>query len=174
VKASTHRAGHLARPAAALIGVSSPDLGPAACPPVEAASRPGYTLGPSARGKGTGTATVAALVRWLAAVQEMRRITGVTGPRTPLRCGCSNAGVSPHGPLADTGEARCTLSLGERPIPIPGAARQFLRAPITCIRAPAGRKNPAAVDANRAGRNAAAILHAGRVRSRGQGQRLRR
>jgi hypothetical protein len=96
---------------------------------VEAASRPGYTLSPPARGKRTGTATVAAPVRWLAAVQGMRRNTGVTGPRTPLRCGCWNAGVSPHGPLADTGEARYTLSLGERPIPIPGAARHFLHAP---------------------------------------------
>ncbi|HEV3292311.1 MAG TPA: hypothetical protein VG123_25335, partial [Streptosporangiaceae bacterium] len=32
-------------------------------------------------------------------------------------------------PLADTGEAHYTLSLGERPIPIPGAARHFLHAP---------------------------------------------
>jgi hypothetical protein len=73
----------------------------------------GCTLGPSARGK--GTAAMAALVRWLVAVQGIRRITGVTGTQNPLRCGCSNPGVPPHGPLAGTGEVRYTLSLGERP-----------------------------------------------------------
>jgi hypothetical protein len=96
---------------------------------VEAGSRPVYTLGPSARGKGTRTAAVAALVRWLAAVQEMRRITGVTGPRTRFVAAARTPGFPPHGPLADTGEVRYTLSLGELPIPIPSAARQFLHAP---------------------------------------------
>jgi len=33
--------------------------------------------------RGKGTAAVAALVRWLAAVQGIRRITGVTGTQEP-------------------------------------------------------------------------------------------
>jgi len=65
--------------------------------------------------RGKGTAAVAALVRWLAAVHWIRRITGVTGTQNPLRCAARTQGFPPHGPLAGTGEVRHTLSLGQRP-----------------------------------------------------------
>jgi len=117
-----------AAPSAALIGGSSPIWHPRRARSA-GPCRDRLHLGPSARGKGTGTAAVAALVRWLAAVLGMRRIAGVTGPRTRFVAAARTPGFPPHGPLADTGEVRYTLSLGERPIPIPGAARQFLHAP---------------------------------------------
>ena len=55
------------------------DIGTHGPPDSEGCVEFGYTLAPSARGQGIGSAAVAALVRRLAAVPGMRRITAVTG-----------------------------------------------------------------------------------------------
>ena len=55
------------------------DLGTHGPPDSEGCVAIGYSLAPSARGQGIGSAAVAALVRRLAAVPGMRRITAVTG-----------------------------------------------------------------------------------------------
>ena len=55
------------------------DLGTHGPPDSEGCVEIGYSLAPSARGQGIGTAAVAALVRRLAQEPGIRRITAVTG-----------------------------------------------------------------------------------------------
>jgi RimJ/RimL family protein N-acetyltransferase len=72
----------------------------------------GYSLAPSARGKGIGTDAVAALVRRLAAVPGIRRITAVTGAQnTASRRLLERQGFRLTGTLPGTDEVRYTLSL---------------------------------------------------------------
>jgi RimJ/RimL family protein N-acetyltransferase len=72
----------------------------------------GYSLAPSARGKGIGTAAVAAFVGRLAAVPAIRRITAVTGAQnTASRRLLERQGFHLTGPLPGTDEVRYTLSL---------------------------------------------------------------
>jgi len=73
----------------------------------------GYTLAPSARGQGIGTAAVAALVGRLAEVPGVRRITAVTGAQNEAsRRLLERQGFRITGLLADTDEVHYTLSLG--------------------------------------------------------------
>jgi len=97
-------------------------------------------------------------------------LRGSPGAQNPLRCGCPNAGVSAS--RAACRHRRGALHTEPRraaPFRVRVRLANSCTPPITGIRAPAGRKNPPAVDANRAGRNTAAMLPAGRVRSRGKG-----
>ena len=72
----------------------------------------GYSLAPAARGKGIGTAAVAALVRRLARVPGIRQVTAVTGAEnTPSRRLLERQGFRLTGTLPDTDEVRYTLSL---------------------------------------------------------------
>jgi GNAT superfamily N-acetyltransferase len=72
----------------------------------------GYSLAPSARSKGIGTAAVAALVRRLAAVPGIRRITAVTGAKnTASRRLLERQGFRIAATLPDSDEVRYTLSL---------------------------------------------------------------
>lgn len=72
----------------------------------------GYSLAPSARGQGIGTAAVAVLVGRLAAVPGIRRLTAVTGARnTASRRLLERQGFRIAGLLAGTDEVRYTLSL---------------------------------------------------------------
>ena len=73
----------------------------------------GYSLAPSARGKGIGTAAVAALVGRLAAVPEISQITAVTGTgNTASRRLLERCGFRLTQALPDTGEVRYSLSVG--------------------------------------------------------------
>jgi RimJ/RimL family protein N-acetyltransferase len=72
----------------------------------------GYSLAPSARGQGTGTSAVAALVGCLSAVPGIRRITAVTGAdNIPSRRLLERLGFRVDGSLPDTGEVRYGLSV---------------------------------------------------------------
>ena len=72
----------------------------------------GYSLAPSARGQGIGTAAVAALVRRLAAVPEIRLLTAVTDAQnTASRRLLERQGFRLEGPLPGTDEVRYRLSL---------------------------------------------------------------
>jgi GNAT superfamily N-acetyltransferase len=71
----------------------------------------GYGLGPSARGKGIGTAAVAALVSRLAAVPGIRQLTAVTGAgNTASRRLLERRGFRLTRPLPATDEVCYTLS----------------------------------------------------------------
>ena len=88
------------------------DLGTHGRPDTDGCVEIGYSLAPSARGKGIGTAIVAALVRQLATVQGIRRLTAVTGAEnTASRRLLERQGFHLAGPLPGTGEVRYTLSL---------------------------------------------------------------
>ena len=72
----------------------------------------GYSLAPSARGQGIGTAAVAALVGRLAAVPGVRRITAVTGAQnTASRRLLERQGFHITDPPPGTDQVRYTLSL---------------------------------------------------------------
>ena len=72
----------------------------------------GYSLAPTARGKGIGAAAVAALVRCLAAVPGICRLTAVTGARyTASRRLLERQGFHITDPLAGADEVRDALSL---------------------------------------------------------------
>jgi RimJ/RimL family protein N-acetyltransferase len=72
----------------------------------------GYSLAPSARGQGIGTAAVAAFVSRLAAIPGIRRVTAVTGAQnTASRRLLERQGFRIAGTLPDTDEVRYTLSL---------------------------------------------------------------
>jgi RimJ/RimL family protein N-acetyltransferase len=72
----------------------------------------GYSLAPSARGQGIGSAAVAALVSRLAAVPGIRQVTAVTGARnTASRRLLERRGFRVTGLLPDTGEVRYARSL---------------------------------------------------------------
>lgn len=88
------------------------DLGTHGPPDSEGCVEIGYTLAPSARGQGIGTAAVAALVGGLAAVPGIRRLTAVTGAQnTASRRLLEHHGFRVTGLLAGTDEVRYTLSL---------------------------------------------------------------
>ena len=88
------------------------DLGTHGPPDGEGCVEIGYTLAPSARGQGIGTAAVAALVGRLAAVPGIRRLTAVTGAQnTASRHLLERQGFRITGLLAGTDEVRYTLSL---------------------------------------------------------------
>ena len=72
----------------------------------------GYSLAPSLRGQGIGTAAVAALVRRIAAVPGIRQITAVTGAQNAAsRRLLDRQGFRVTDQLPDTDEVRYTLSL---------------------------------------------------------------
>jgi GNAT superfamily N-acetyltransferase len=88
------------------------DLGIHGPPDSEGCVEIGYSLAPSARGKGIGTAAVAAFVRRLTAVPGIRRITAVTGVQnTASRRLLERQGFHITGRLPATDEVRYTLSL---------------------------------------------------------------
>jgi RimJ/RimL family protein N-acetyltransferase len=78
----------------------------------------GYTLAPSVRGQGIGTAAVAALLARLATVPGIRRVTAVTGAdNTPSRRLLERQGFGLAGPLPGTAEVRYTLNLERTALP---------------------------------------------------------
>jgi GNAT superfamily N-acetyltransferase len=88
------------------------DLGTHGPPDSEGCVEIGYSLAPSARGQGIGTAAVAALVGRLTAVPGIRRITAVTGARnTASRRLLERQGFQVTGPPPGTGEVRYALNL---------------------------------------------------------------
>ncbi len=88
------------------------DLGTHGPPDSEGCVEIGYSLAPSARGKGIGTAAAAALVSRLAAVPGIRRLTAVTSAQnTASRRLLERQGFRVTGLLPDTDEVRYTLSL---------------------------------------------------------------
>ena len=88
------------------------DIGTHGPPDAEGCVEIGYSLAPSARGQGTGTAAVAALVGRLAAVPGIRRVIAVTGAgNTPSRRLLERQGFRVTDTLPDTDEVRYTLNL---------------------------------------------------------------
>jgi L-amino acid N-acyltransferase YncA len=88
------------------------DLGTHGPPDRQGCVEIGYSLAPSARGQGIGTAAVAALVRRLAAVPGIRRVTAVTGTQnTASRRLLERQGFRIEGTLPGMDEVRYTLSL---------------------------------------------------------------
>jgi GNAT superfamily N-acetyltransferase len=88
------------------------DLGTHGPPDGEGCVEIGHSLAPSVRGQGIGTAAVAALVRRLTAVPQVRRLTAVTGARnTASRRLLERQGFQLTGPVHGTDEVRYTLSL---------------------------------------------------------------
>jgi RimJ/RimL family protein N-acetyltransferase len=88
------------------------DMGTHGPPGSEGCVEIGYSLAPSSRGKGIGTAAVAALVRRIAAVPAVRRITAVTGAENAAsRRLLERQGFRVTDQLPDTGQVRYTLSL---------------------------------------------------------------
>jgi GNAT superfamily N-acetyltransferase len=91
------------------------DLGTHGPPDSEGCVEIGYSLAPSARGQGIGTAAVGALVSRLTAVPGIRRITAVTSAQnTASRRLLERQGFRITGPPPGTGEVRYTLSLRAR------------------------------------------------------------
>ena len=70
----------------------------------------GYSLAPSARGQGIGTAAVAAFVRRLAEEPGIRRLTAVTGAQNTWRL-LERQGFHLIGPLPGTDEVRYSRNL---------------------------------------------------------------
>jgi ribosomal-protein-alanine N-acetyltransferase len=88
------------------------DLGTHGPPDSAGSVEIGYALAPSARGKGIGSAAVAALVGRLAGVPGIREVTAITGAQnTPSRRLLERQGFRLAGTLPDTGEVRYTLSV---------------------------------------------------------------
>ena len=88
------------------------DLGTHGPPDGEGCVEIGYSLAPSVRGQGLGTAAVAALVTRLTAVPEIRRLTAVTGAHNAAsRRLLERLGFHLTGPVPGTDEVRYTLSL---------------------------------------------------------------
>jgi GNAT superfamily N-acetyltransferase len=88
------------------------DLGTHGPPDSDGCVEIGYSLAPSARGKGIGTAAVAAFVGRLAAVPGIRRLTAVTGVQNiASRRLLERRGFQFTGPIPGTNEVRYTLSL---------------------------------------------------------------
>jgi RimJ/RimL family protein N-acetyltransferase len=72
----------------------------------------GYSLAPSARGKGIGTAAVSAMVKRLAAIPRISQVTAVTGAsNTASRRLLERQGFHLTGQLPATDEVRYTLNL---------------------------------------------------------------
>jgi RimJ/RimL family protein N-acetyltransferase len=88
------------------------DLGTHGPPDSQGCVEIGYSLAPPARGQGIGAAAVAALVRRLAAVPGIRKLTAVTGAEnTASRRLLERQRFHLTSPLPGTGEVRYTLSL---------------------------------------------------------------
>jgi L-amino acid N-acyltransferase YncA len=89
------------------------DIGTHGPPGNEGCVEIGYSLAPSARGQGTGTAAVAALVKRLAVVPGVRRLTAVTGAQnTASRHLLERLGFRITDALPGTDEVRYALSFG--------------------------------------------------------------
>lgn len=88
------------------------DIGTHGPPDAEGCVEIGYSLAPSAQGKGIGTATVAVLVGRLAAVPRIRRLTAVTSAQNAAsRRLLERQGFRITGPLPATDMVRYTLTL---------------------------------------------------------------
>jgi RimJ/RimL family protein N-acetyltransferase len=88
------------------------DMGTHGAPDSAGCIEIGYSLAPTARGQGIGTAAVAALVGRLAAVPEIREITAVTGVQnTASRRLLERCGFRFTETLPDTDEVRYALSV---------------------------------------------------------------
>ena len=88
------------------------DIGTHGLPDSEGCVEIGYSLAPSARGQGIGTAAVAAFVGCLAAVPGICRLTAVTGAsNTASRRLLERQGFRRAGPLPSPDEVRYTLIL---------------------------------------------------------------
>jgi RimJ/RimL family protein N-acetyltransferase len=89
------------------------DLGTHGPPDNQGCVEIGYSLAPSARGQGIGTAAVAAFVRRLAQEPGIQRITAVTGTQnTASRLLLEHQGFHHTDTLPDTDEVRYTRTLG--------------------------------------------------------------
>ena len=89
------------------------DLGTHGPPDSQGCVEIGYSLAPSARGQGIGTAAVAAFVRRLAQEPGIQRITAVTGTQnTASRLLLERQGFHHTDTLPDTDEVRYTRTLG--------------------------------------------------------------
>jgi L-amino acid N-acyltransferase YncA len=87
------------------------DLGTHGPPDSQGCVEIGYSLAPSARGRGIGTVAVAALVGLLAAIPGIRHVTAVTGTQnTASRRLLEGQGFRIAGTLPGTDEVRYTLS----------------------------------------------------------------
>jgi len=88
------------------------DLGTHGPPDSQGCAEIGYSLAPSARGQGIGTAAVAAFVGRLAAVPGIRRLTAVTGVQnTASRRLLEHQGFQFTGPIPGTDDVLYILSL---------------------------------------------------------------
>jgi GNAT superfamily N-acetyltransferase len=88
------------------------DLGTHGPPDSEGCVEIGYTLAPSARGQGIGTAAVGAFVGRLAAVPGIRRLTAITGAQnTASRRLLERQGFGVTGTLPGTDEVSYALSV---------------------------------------------------------------
>lgn len=88
------------------------DIGTHGPPDGEGSVEIGYSLAPSARGRGVGTAAVSALVTRLAATQRIRQVTAVTGAdNAASRRLLERRGFRLTGQLPGTDEVRYTLDL---------------------------------------------------------------
>ena len=88
------------------------DLGTHGPPDSEGCVEIGYSLAPSARGQGIGTAAVAALVGRLATVPGIRRVTAITGAENAAsRRLLERQGFRLTGTLPDTNEVSYALSV---------------------------------------------------------------
>jgi GNAT superfamily N-acetyltransferase len=88
------------------------DLGTHGAPDGGGCVEIGYSLAPSVRGKGVGTAAVAALVGRLATVPGIRQVTAITGAEnTASRRLLERQGFQLTGPLPGS-DVRYTLSFG--------------------------------------------------------------
>ena len=88
------------------------DIGTHGPPDSQGCVEIGYSLAPSARGQGIGTAAVTAFIGCLAAVPGICRLTAVTGARnTASRRLLERQGFHLTGPLPGADEVRYTLIL---------------------------------------------------------------
>jgi GNAT superfamily N-acetyltransferase len=88
------------------------DIGTHGPPDHQGSVEIGYSLAPSARGQGIGTAAVSALVKRLAAIPQIRQVTAVTGAsNTASRRLLERQGFHLTGQLPATDEVRFTLNV---------------------------------------------------------------
>jgi GNAT superfamily N-acetyltransferase len=114
------------------------DLGTHGPPDCEGCVEIGYSLAPSARGQGIGTAAVAAFVRRLAEEPGIRRLTAVTGAQnTASRRLLERQGFHLTGPLPGTDEVRYTRNLSS---PVKLIARTGSSAPFGRGRCDVGKR----------------------------------
>ena len=114
------------------------DLGTHGLADCEGCVEIGYSLAPSARGQGIGTAAVAAFVRRLAEEPGIRRLTAVTGAQnTASRRLLERQGFHLTGPLPGTDEVRYTRNLSS---PVKLIARTGSSAPFGRGRSDVGKR----------------------------------